>query len=60
MLSTYMDADLALLLLLLFFMDIDKKTEYDVKVSGVEISPYPVARGQPATFSIAATAGTTN
>ncbi|KAK3446945.1 hypothetical protein EUGRSUZ_A02564 [Eucalyptus grandis] len=33
----------------------DKKTEYAVKVSGVEISPSPVARGQPATFSIAAT-----
>lgn len=41
-------------------MNIDKKTEYDVKVSGVEISPNPVARGQPATFSIAATTGTTN
>ncbi|XP_030449064.1 uncharacterized protein LOC115671570 [Syzygium oleosum] len=35
----------------------DKKTEYAVKVSGVEISPSPVARGQPATFSIAATTG---
>ncbi|PKI35294.1 hypothetical protein CRG98_044308 [Punica granatum] len=35
----------------------DKKTEYGVKVSGVEITPYPVARGQPATFSIAATTG---
>ncbi|KAK4776146.1 hypothetical protein SAY87_024107 [Trapa incisa] len=35
----------------------NKITEYDVKVSGVEISPNPVARGQPATFSISATTG---
>ncbi|XVF07505.1 hypothetical protein REPUB_Repub06bG0144800 [Reevesia pubescens] len=33
----------------------DQKAEYDVKVQGVEISPNPVARGKPATFSIAAT-----
>nr|AFK46118.1 unknown [Lotus japonicus] len=32
----------------------DKKADYDVEVKGVEISPDPVARGQPATFSIAA------
>ncbi|KAJ9181277.1 hypothetical protein P3X46_009421 [Hevea brasiliensis] len=31
------------------------KTDYDVKVKAVEISPNPVARGQPATFSISAT-----
>lgn len=36
----------------------DKKAEYDVEVSGVDISPDPIARGQPATFSIAATTGT--
>ncbi|KAK7355027.1 hypothetical protein VNO80_14272 [Phaseolus coccineus] len=35
----------------------DKKAEYDVEVSGVDISPDPIARGQPATFSIAATTG---
>ncbi|XVF55891.1 hypothetical protein PTKIN_Ptkin06aG0072700 [Pterospermum kingtungense] len=35
----------------------NKKTEYDVKVQGVEISPDPIARGQPATFSISATTG---
>ncbi|KAI4310622.1 hypothetical protein MLD38_035588 [Melastoma candidum] len=35
----------------------DQKTDYDVKVKGVEISPTPVARGQPATFSISATTG---
>ncbi|MBA0838058.1 hypothetical protein Goarm_010155, partial [Gossypium armourianum] len=34
-----------------------KQGEYDVKVQGVEISPNPIARGQPATFSIAATTG---
>ncbi|KAJ4705420.1 MD-2-related lipid recognition domain-containing protein / ML domain-containing protein [Melia azedarach] len=33
----------------------DKKADYDVKVGGVEISPYPVERGKPATFSISAT-----
>ncbi|GAB4834150.1 hypothetical protein Ancab_032414 [Ancistrocladus abbreviatus] len=32
----------------------DKTAEYDVKVHGVEISPDPVARGSPATFSISA------
>lgn len=35
----------------------DKKTDYGVKVKGVEISPDPIARGAPATFSIAATTG---
>ncbi|KAK8672099.1 hypothetical protein V6N13_110473 [Hibiscus sabdariffa] len=35
----------------------DKQAEYDVKVQGVEISPNPIARGKPATFSIAATTG---
>uniref|UniRef100_A0A5B7BK88 MD-2-related lipid-recognition domain-containing protein n=1 Tax=Davidia involucrata TaxID=16924 RepID=A0A5B7BK88_DAVIN len=35
----------------------DKKAGYDVEVSGVKISPYPVARGQPATFSISASTG---
>ncbi|GKV31958.1 hypothetical protein SLEP1_g40607 [Rubroshorea leprosula] len=34
----------------------DKKADYSVKVKGVEISPYPVARGKPATFSISAVA----
>ncbi|KAJ7971693.1 MD-2-related lipid recognition domain-containing protein / ML domain-containing protein [Quillaja saponaria] len=37
----------------------DKKTEYDVKVKGVEISPNPISRGKPAFFSISATTGTT-
>ncbi|XP_050228935.1 uncharacterized protein LOC126678103 [Mercurialis annua] len=35
----------------------DKKADYDVTVNGVEISPDPVARGHPATFSISATSG---
>ncbi|OIV90423.1 hypothetical protein TanjilG_19914 [Lupinus angustifolius] len=35
----------------------DKSADYNVEVKGVEISPNPVARGQPATFSIAATTG---
>ncbi|XP_006575278.2 uncharacterized protein [Glycine max] len=35
----------------------DKKADYDVEVKGVEIYPDPIARGQPATFSIAATTG---
>ena len=32
----------------------NKHSDYEVKVSGVEITPYPVQGGQPATFSIAA------
>ncbi|KAL9664900.1 hypothetical protein QQ045_020309 [Rhodiola kirilowii] len=35
----------------------DRRAEYDVKVHGVEISPYPVIKGQPATFTISATSG---
>ncbi|KAK7392713.1 hypothetical protein VNO78_21159 [Psophocarpus tetragonolobus] len=35
----------------------DKKGDSDIEVKGVEISPYPVVRGAPATFSIAATTG---
>ncbi|KAF3442765.1 hypothetical protein FNV43_RR16682 [Rhamnella rubrinervis] len=35
----------------------DKKVDYDVKVKAVDISPYPVARGKPAKFSISATTG---
>ncbi|VVA15356.1 PREDICTED: putative [Prunus dulcis] len=35
----------------------DKKADYDVKVKAVEIIPYPVARGKPASFSISATTG---
>ncbi|CAM8891739.1 unnamed protein product [Rhodiola kirilowii] len=37
----------------------DKKANYDVKVGGVDITPYPVSGGHPATFSISATAGET-
>lgn len=32
----------------------DKKADYDVKISGVEITPYLAARGKTANFSIAA------
>ncbi|XXG65391.1 hypothetical protein AAC387_Pa05g3104 [Persea americana] len=32
----------------------DVKGDYDVKVKGVDISPNPVVRGKPATFSISA------
>ncbi|KAJ7948080.1 MD-2-related lipid recognition domain-containing protein / ML domain-containing protein [Quillaja saponaria] len=35
----------------------DKKGNYAVKVDGVKISPDPVVRGKPATFSISASAG---
>ncbi|KAK6944132.1 MD-2-related lipid-recognition domain [Dillenia turbinata] len=35
----------------------DKSASYNVKVQGVEISPNPVARGKPATFSISASTG---
>lgn len=36
----------------------DKKADYDVKVKAVDISPYPIARGKAAKFSISATTGT--
>ncbi|XP_022857817.1 putative phosphatidylglycerol/phosphatidylinositol transfer protein DDB_G0282179 [Olea europaea var. sylvestris] len=32
----------------------NKKANYPVKVSGVEINPYPISRGKNTTFSIAA------
>lgn len=35
----------------------DKQGNYAVKVTGVNISPNPVARGKPATFSISASTG---
>ncbi|KAM7276900.1 hypothetical protein ACFE04_018766 [Oxalis oulophora] len=35
----------------------NKGSNYDVKVHGVDISPNPVVRGQPATFNIRATSG---
>ncbi|XP_020574378.1 putative phosphatidylglycerol/phosphatidylinositol transfer protein DDB_G0282179 [Phalaenopsis equestris] len=35
----------------------NKKAEYAVKVNGVDIDPYPVARGKEATFSISASTG---
>ncbi|XP_057498254.1 uncharacterized protein LOC130782839 [Actinidia eriantha] len=37
----------------------DKKASYDVKVSGIEISPYPVVRSKLTTFSISASTGET-
>lgn len=38
-------------------MTADRKGNYAVKVSGVEMSPDPVVRGKPATFSISASTG---
>ncbi|KAK9715941.1 hypothetical protein RND81_06G200100 [Saponaria officinalis] len=32
----------------------DKNVDYDVKVRAVEITPDPIARGQPATFNLSA------
>ncbi|CAL9045818.1 phosphatidylglycerol/phosphatidylinositol transfer protein [Musa acuminata AAA Group] len=34
-----------------------KGADYPVKVSGVDMSPNPIARGKPATFNISATTG---
>ncbi|RVW72572.1 hypothetical protein CK203_060072 [Vitis vinifera] len=51
---------LSLLLPLTLAVDVtycDKNADYDVTVQGVEISPYPVVRGSPATFSISANTG---
>jgi hypothetical protein len=39
----------------LFFAD--KGRSYPVKVSGVEVVPDPVVRGEPATFKISASTG---
>ncbi|XP_076926880.1 uncharacterized protein LOC143590214 [Bidens hawaiensis] len=36
----------------------NKKNNYDVKVSGVEITPYPIERGVETTFTIAASTET--
>jgi len=36
----------------------DKKASHDVQVKGVQISPEPIARGSPATFTISATTST--
>ncbi|KAF7805766.1 uncharacterized protein G2W53_037927 [Senna tora] len=35
----------------------DRKQDYVVKVAGVDILPYPVVRGKPATFKISAATG---
>ncbi|CAN8298408.1 unnamed protein product [Cochlearia groenlandica] len=35
----------------------EENTEYEVKVKDVDISPNPVARGEPATFTISANTG---
>lgn len=43
--------------MLRFQINADKNADYDVTVQGVEISPYPVVRGAPATFSISANTG---
>ncbi|KAL6133737.1 hypothetical protein ACLB2K_065971 [Fragaria x ananassa] len=35
----------------------NKNADYAVKVTGLDINPYPIARGKPASFNIAATTG---
>lgn len=35
----------------------DKDNDYDVKVTGLEISPFPVKRGRETSFSISAQTG---
>ncbi|CAA2958175.1 Hypothetical predicted protein [Olea europaea subsp. europaea] len=35
----------------------DKKANYDIKVSGVEIIPFPISKGKETTFSIVASSG---
>jgi len=37
----------------------DKKASYDIEVKEVQISPDPIARGRPATFTISATTSNT-
>jgi hypothetical protein len=38
-------------------MCVDKKADYPVKVTGIEILPNPVVSGDPANFKISATSG---
>lgn len=38
-------------------MCVDKKADYAVKVTGIEILPNPVVSGDPANFKISATSG---
>lgn len=52
--------DLGFLMMLLLLLRADKGKKYPVKVSGVEIVPDPVARGEPATFKISASTGIIN
>lgn len=40
-----------------FFAFADKKANYDVKVSQIDITPYPIKGGRTTTFSITAETG---
>jgi hypothetical protein len=55
------DLFLIYLFIYLFILDekmiVDKKANYPVKVSGIEILPNPVVSGDPANFKISATSG---
>ncbi|XP_049400588.1 uncharacterized protein LOC125864609 isoform X2 [Solanum stenotomum] len=46
---------MAVKLIVILVFSMYKKANYAVKVSGVDITPYPVKGGKEATFSIAAT-----
>lgn len=35
----------------------DKKANYAVKVEGIDMIPFPIVSGQPATFKISASSG---
>jgi hypothetical protein len=41
-----------------FYTMTDKRANYAVSVSSVDIIPNPVIRGEPATFNISASTGT--
>lgn len=43
--------------MLFFFACADKRANYDVKVSKIDITPYPVKGGKTTTFSIIADTG---
>ena len=36
---------------------VEENAEYEVKVKEVDVSPYPIVRGEPATFTISANTG---
>ncbi|KAG6533002.1 hypothetical protein ZIOFF_006862 [Zingiber officinale] len=54
---TLLSVLLTLYLYCVIFFFAEKNANYSVKVSGVDISPYPISRGEQTTFNISASTG---